>query len=131
MKEIDEGGQSLLDNSILLCCSNLYDGDAHSADQMPMLLAGKGGGTLRPGRILDYLDKGDDNRRACSLYLTIMDKMGVQLDRFGDTDKRLVYLYAFLSASGYLSDPVPGNIPHGRDLGELVRSAADPAPGEL
>jgi hypothetical protein len=89
LKEIDEGGQSLLDSSMLLCCSNLYDGDAHSADQMPMLLAGRGGGRLRPGRVLDYLDKGDDNRRACSLYLSLMDKMGVTLDRFGDTDKRL------------------------------------------
>ena len=92
MKKIDEGGQPLLDNCILLGCSNLFDGDAHSADQMPMLLAGKGGGSLRPGRVLDYLDKGDDNRRACSLYLSVMDRMGVQLDRFGDTSKRLTEL---------------------------------------
>lgn len=89
MKAIDEGGSTLLDNSILIGGSNLFDGDAHSADQMPLLLAGKGGGTLRPGRVLDYLDKGDENRRACSLYLSIMDRMGVKLDRFGDTDKRL------------------------------------------
>ena len=41
---------------------------------------------------LDYLDKGDDNRRACSLYFSLMDRMGVKLDRFGDTDKRLVDL---------------------------------------
>ena len=92
MKEIDEGGTSLFDNSMLLCCSNLFDGDSHGADQMPMLLAGKGGGTLKPGRVLDYLEKGDDNRRACSLYLSLMDRMGVQLERFGDTDKRLVEL---------------------------------------
>ena len=88
-KEIDEGGTSLYDNSILLFGSNLFDGDAHSAEQMPLLLAGKGGGTLKPGRNLDFLDKGDDNRRACSLYLSLMDRMGVKLDRFGDTDKRL------------------------------------------
>jgi hypothetical protein len=92
MKQIDEGGTSLLDNSILMCCSNLFDGDAHSADQLPIVLAGKGGGTLNPGRILDYLDKGDDNRRACSLYLSIMDRMGVKLDRFGDAGKRLAEL---------------------------------------
>jgi hypothetical protein len=92
LKEIDEGGQSILDNSMLLLCSNLFDGDAHSADQMPMLLAGRGGGTLKPGRVLDYLDKGEDNRRACSLYLSLMDRMGVKLERFGDTDKRLVDL---------------------------------------
>jgi hypothetical protein len=92
MKNIDEGGSSLLDNSMLLFCSNLFDGDSHSADQMPMVLAGKGGGTIQTGRILDYLDKGDENRRACSLYLSLMDRMGVKLERFGDTDKRLVEL---------------------------------------
>ena len=61
--------------------SNLFDGDLHSADQLPILLAGKGGGTLKTGRILDYLDQGDDNRRACSLYLSLMDRMGVPLDQ--------------------------------------------------
>ena len=49
MKEIDEGGTSLLDNSMLMFCSNLFDGDAHGADQMPILLAGRGGGTLKTG----------------------------------------------------------------------------------
>ena len=92
MKSIDEGGSTLLDNSMLLFGSNLFDGDAHGADQMPLILAGGGGGSLKSGRILDYLDKGDDNRRACSLYLSLMDRMGVRLERFGDTDKRLVDL---------------------------------------
>jgi hypothetical protein len=92
MKEIDEGGTSLLDNSILMFASSLFDGDAHSAEQLPIVLAGKAGGVLRTGRILDYLDKGDDNRRACSLFLSLMDLMGAQLDRFGDTDKRLAGL---------------------------------------
>src|SRR6185295_7623979 len=67
MKEINEGDSSLLDNSILVCTSSLFDGDAHSATQLPFLLTGKGGGSLKTGRILDYLDKGDANRKACSL----------------------------------------------------------------
>ena len=92
LKDIDEGGQSLLDSSMLLMCSNLFDGDTHSAEQMPMVLAGRGAGTLKPGRVLDYMDKGDDNRRACSLYLSLMDRMNVKLDRFGDSDKRLADL---------------------------------------
>jgi uncharacterized protein DUF1552 len=92
MKTIDEGGISLLDNSILMLASSLFDGDAHSADHLPIVLAGKAGGALRTGRILDYLDKGDDNRRACSLYLSLSDLMGAPLDRFGDTDKRLAEL---------------------------------------
>src|SRR5687768_17417952 len=89
LKEIDEGGQSLLDNSLLLFCSNLFDGDRHQADHMPMLLAGRAGGTLKTGRILDYMDRGDDARRACSLYLSLMDRMGVHVPEFGDAKKRL------------------------------------------
>lgn len=89
LKDIQEGEGTLLDNSMLIGGSNLFDGDAHQADHMPILLAGRGGGTLKPGQVLDYLEAGPDNRRACSLYLSLMDRMGVELDRFGDTDKRL------------------------------------------
>ena len=92
LKAIDEGGTSLLDNSLLMFASSLFDGDAHGADQLPIVLAGKAGGALQIGRSLDYLDKGNDNRRACSLYLSLMDRMGVPLDRFGDSDKRLTGL---------------------------------------
>ncbi len=92
LKSIDEGGQSLLDNSLIMFCSNLFDGDKHQADEMPILLAGRGGGSLQTGRVLDYLDRGDENRRACSLYLSLMDRMGVSLPRFGDTDRRLADL---------------------------------------
>jgi hypothetical protein len=89
MKAIAEGESSLLDNSILMCASSLFDGDLHSAEQLPILLTGKGGGTLRPGRILDYMDKGDANRQACSLHLSLMDRMGVKLNHFGDATTRL------------------------------------------
>jgi hypothetical protein len=92
LKEIDEGGQSLLDSSIIMFASSLFDGDSHSAEQLPIVLAGRGGGTIQPGRVLDSLEKGNDNRRACSLYLSLMDRMGVKLDRFGDSDRRLVDL---------------------------------------
>ena len=44
---------------------------------------------VKGGRILDYMDKGDEKRKACSLHLTIMDRMGVKLDRFGDATTRL------------------------------------------
>ena len=92
LKAIDEGGQSLLDSSMLLGGSNLFDGDTHGADQMPLVLAGKAGGALKTGRNLDYLERGNENRRAASLYLSIMDRMGVKLDRFGDADQRLADL---------------------------------------
>ena len=64
LSEIDEGGTSLLHNSLLMFCSNLFDGDKHQADEMPIVLAGQAGGTLKTGRVLDYLNRGDDNRRA-------------------------------------------------------------------
>jgi hypothetical protein len=89
MKAIPEGDSTLLDNSILMCASSLFDGDLHSAEQLPILLTGKGGGTITPGRILDYMDKGDQNRKACSLHLSLMDRMGVKLDAFGDASTRL------------------------------------------
>jgi hypothetical protein len=89
MKEIPEGEGTLLDNSILMLTSSLFDGDLHTADRLPFLLTGRGGGTLRPGRVLDYSGAGDEHRRACSLHLSLMDRMGVTLDRFGDAQTRL------------------------------------------
>ena len=50
------------------------------------MLAGGLGGTLKTGRTLDYLKAGDENRKMCSLYLSLMDRMGVKLDRFGDAE---------------------------------------------
>jgi len=92
MKDIKEGETSLLDNSILLYASSLFDGDAHSANRLPIVLAGKGGGSLQTGRILDYTDRGDDHRKVCSLHLSLMDRLGVKLDRFGDASTRLAEL---------------------------------------
>jgi hypothetical protein len=89
MKEINEGETTLLDNSILMMASSLFDGDAHSAEQLPILITGRGGGTITPGRVLDYLEREDEQRRACSLHLSLMDRMGVTLDRFGDSSTRL------------------------------------------
>jgi len=89
MRDIDEGGESLLDNSMLMFCSNFFDGDKHQADHMPILLAGRGGGSLKPGQVLDYMDEDASNRRACSLYLSLMDRMGVEQTSFGDTNRRL------------------------------------------
>ena len=92
MKNISEGETTLLDNSILVATSSLFDGDLHGANQLPFLITGKGGGTIKPGRILDYLDKGDEGRKACSLHLSLMDRMGVTLDKFGDATTRLAEL---------------------------------------
>ena len=92
MKDIKEGDTTLLDNSLLMYASSLFDGDAHSADRLPIVLAGKGGGTLKTGRVLDFLGQDNDQRSLCSLHLSLMDRMGVKLDRFGDAITRLAAL---------------------------------------
>jgi Protein of unknown function (DUF1552) len=92
MKEINEGEGTLLDNSILMGASSLFDGDAHSAEQLPVLLTGKGGGTIKTGRVLNYLDRPDEQRKVCSMHLSLMDRMGLKMDRFGDASERLADL---------------------------------------
>jgi hypothetical protein len=84
-----EGEGTVLDNSCLLWLSNMWSGWKHDNMKVPVVTAGGLGGTLETGRSLDYLYAGDDNRKLCSLYLSIMDRMGVALDRFGDADTRL------------------------------------------
>ena len=92
LQKIHEGMGTLLDHSLLMCCSNLFDGDKHQADEMPILLAGRAGGSLQTGRVLDFSDRDADGRRACSLYLSLMDRMGAPLPRFGDADRPLTEL---------------------------------------
>jgi len=87
-----EGNGTVLDNSCLLFVSNMFSGSQHDSRKLPAFLVGGLGGTLQTGRTLNYLDRGDDNRKLCSLYLSIMDRMGVRLDRFGDADTRLAGL---------------------------------------
>jgi len=79
----------VLDNSCLIFMSNMWSGSQHDSSRVPMLTAGGLGGTLQTGRVLDYTNAGNENRKLCSLYLSIMDRMGVKLDRFGDADTRL------------------------------------------
>ena len=89
---MQEGDGTVLDNSCLLFVNSLWSGSKHDSSKVPVILAGGLGGTLRTGRVLDYTDKGDDNRKLCSMYLSIMDRMGVKLDEFGDADTRLAGL---------------------------------------
>ena len=85
-----EGDGTVLDNSCLMFLSNLWVGRTHNNSRLPLVLAGGLGGTLKTGRTLDYVKAGDDNRKVCSLYLSLMDRFGIQLDRFGDAESRLV-----------------------------------------
>jgi hypothetical protein len=89
LSAMPEGERSVLDNSCLLFISNLWSGSKHDSSKVPILMVGGLGGALQTGRVLDYRDKGDENRKLCSLYLSIMDRMDVKLDRFGDAATRL------------------------------------------
>ena len=87
-----EGEGTVLDNTCLMFLSNMWAGWKHDNMKVPVVLAGGLGGALKTGRSLDYLYDGDDNRRLCSLYLSLMDRMGVRLDEFGDSNQRLAKL---------------------------------------
>ncbi|MEI9898314.1 MAG: DUF1552 domain-containing protein [Chthoniobacter sp.] len=87
MAATNEGERTLLDNSMVMFTSSLFDGNAHDSRQLPVLLAGGGGGTIKGGRMLDY--SGDENRKLCRLHMALMDRMGLKTDHFGDADKAL------------------------------------------
>ncbi|WP_417732682.1 DUF1552 domain-containing protein [Rosistilla oblonga] len=87
-----EGDGTVLDHSCLLFISSMWSGSSHDSTKLPVLLTGGMSGRMETGRVLDYLDKGDDNRKLCGMYLTIMDRMGVKLDRFGDAENQLAGL---------------------------------------
>jgi hypothetical protein len=89
LDSMPEGSGTVLDNSCLMWMSNMWIGRKHDNTRLPLVLAGGLGGTLQTGRTLDYVQAGDDHRRMSSLYLSIMDRMGVKLDKFGDADTRL------------------------------------------
>jgi hypothetical protein len=92
LSAMPEGEGTVLDNSCLVFLSNMWSGTKHDNTRVPLLQVGSLGGTIETGRILDYRDKGDENRKLCSLYLSLMDRMDVKLDRFGDADTRLAGL---------------------------------------
>jgi len=84
---IQEGERTALDNSMILFLSSMAQGSTHDCSQLPLVMVGRGGGRVAGGRVLDYLGK--PNRKMCSLYLSMLDKMGVHVDEFGDSKERL------------------------------------------
>ena len=89
LDSMKEGDGTVLDNSCLMFLSNMWIGRKHDNARLPVVLAGGLGGTLETGRTLNYLKDSEDNRKMCSLYLSLMDRYGVKLDQFGDSSTRL------------------------------------------
>ncbi len=86
MGRIEEGqGTTLLDNMMLLFGSNMFNGDSHDGRNLPLVLAGRGGGRLETGNVLDFSSQPEEQQRLCNLHLTLAQRMGVALERFGDS----------------------------------------------
>ena len=83
MQEAD--GTTVLDNSMIIYGCAIGDGNRHNHDQLPVVLAGGGGGTLQPGRHVAY----DQAMPMTNLYTAVLDRMGVQAERVGDSTGRL------------------------------------------
>jgi hypothetical protein len=86
MDAIQEGERTLLDNSMLMLCSSMLTG-SHDASQLPVVMLGGASGQIEGGQNLDY--SGNPDRQMCRLYLSMMQKMGVQHARFGDAEQPL------------------------------------------
>jgi hypothetical protein len=77
----DAQGGSLLDNSMVVYCSGLSDANRHRHDDLPVIVAGKGGGRLKTGRHTKF----GSNTPMSNLHLRLLHEMGVKAERFGDS----------------------------------------------
>jgi hypothetical protein len=87
-----EGDTTVLDNSCLLFVNSMWSGSKHDSSKVPVLLVGGLGGALTTGRVLDYTERSDTNRKLCSLYVSLLDRLGVKAGRFGDATAPLAGL---------------------------------------
>lgn len=86
LKNIQEpDGSSLLDNSMIVYGAGISDGNRHNNENLPIMVAGRGGGTIRTGRHVRYPEETPLN----NLFLSLMDRMGVQSNEFGDATGQL------------------------------------------
>ncbi len=85
LKETKEGNGSLLDNCLIAYGSGIRDGDAHDNGDLPLLLAGGGGGAHSPGRHIRYANE----TPLANLWLRMLNSVGAPVDRFGDSTGKL------------------------------------------
>jgi hypothetical protein len=80
MKAAREGDSNLLDNSMIIYGAGLSDGNRHLHEDLPTLLIGRGGDYFKPGRRVIFRKE----TPMCNFHLTLMDRMGVPTENFGD-----------------------------------------------
>lgn len=88
LKATPDGNGTLLDHSMILYGSGLCDGNRHTHENLPLLLAGRGDGTLQPGRHIQY-KKGTP---LTNLYRTLLQHMGTDAETIGDSNGTVEYL---------------------------------------
>jgi hypothetical protein len=90
LRDMKEGERSVLDNSMIVFGSGLRDGDRHDPHNLPVLLAGRGGGRIATGQHLVYTS----DSPLANLYVSMLDAFGTPVDRFADSTGRLTGLLA-------------------------------------
>jgi len=85
LKTTKDGDGTLLDHSMIVYGSALADGNAHQHNNLPTVLAGRANGTIKPGRHVRVADE----TPITNLYLSMLDRVGVQVDTIGDSSGRL------------------------------------------
>jgi hypothetical protein len=85
LKSIKEGDRNLFDNSMIVYGAGLADGNRHSHEDLPTLIAGTGGGYIKAGRRIVYRKE----TPMANLFLNMMDRMGVPAEHFGDSTGKL------------------------------------------
>ncbi len=85
MKATKEGDSNLLDQSMIVYGSGISDGNVHTHDQLPTMLAGRGGNFLSPGRHITY----QRETPVANLFATMLERMDVRPEHVGDSTGRL------------------------------------------
>ena len=88
LKSTPDGDGTLLDHAMITYGSGLSDGNAHNHANLPVVLAGRGNGTLRPGRHVRYADE----TPMANLFVAMLDRMSVPVETLGDSNGELGYL---------------------------------------
>lgn len=81
LKSIPEGNGTLLDQCMIVYGSGLSDGNRHNNENLPVLLAGRGGGTLNPGRHIEY----QEETPMTNLFMSLLERVGVDVPYIGDS----------------------------------------------
>lgn len=88
MDSIKEGDKTLLDNSMVVYGAGICDGDRHNHDDLPVLLAGLGGGKIKSGQHLKFTS----NTPMTNLFLSMADKINIPVEQIGDSTGKLIQL---------------------------------------